>query len=140
MALGDIVKTGHFEVLFGRKGTGTLVAGRAAAVDASGDFIPATASTTTPHGIVTGLTEVRSGVTYHQLIIAGYAACEMGGVVVPNKVVKSDAVGKLITATITTDQDKYVGVYPRLRADDQFNPSSSADTNEGVVFLTGWGF
>jgi len=138
LPLGDIVKTLNFEVLYGRKGTGTLVAGRAAATDSSGDFIPATASTTNPSGIVTGLIEIRNLVNYHQIVIAGYASAEMGAVVVPNKFVKSDAVGKLITATVGTDDTKYVAIYIRLRTDDQFNPTDSADLDEGVVKVIGF--
>ena len=138
MTLGKIVKTLNFEVVYGRKGTGTLVAGRAAAVDASGDFIPATASTTSPHGIVSGLTEIRGAVTYHQIVVDGYVGAEMGGAVKPNKHVKSDANGKLIAATVGTDDTKYVAIYIRLRTDDQFNPTDAADTNEGVVKVIGF--
>ena len=138
MTLGKIVKTLTFEVVYGRKGTGTLVAGRAASVDASGDFIPATTSTTTPVGIVSGLTEIRGAVTYHQIVVAGYVGAEMGGAVKPNKHVKSDANGKLIAATVGTDDTKYVAIYIRLRTDDQFNPTDAADTNEGVVKVIGF--
>jgi len=138
MTLGKIVKTLSYEVVYGRKGTGTLVAGRAVAVDASGDFIPATTSTTTPEGIFSGLTEIRGAVTYYQVVVAGYVGGEMGGAVKPNKHVKSDATGKLIAATVGTDDTKYVGIYIRLRTDNQFNPTDAADTNEGVIKVIGF--
>lgn len=143
MALGDIIKTLHYEVVYGRKGTGTLVAGRSVSVDASGDFIPSTTTTLGVHGMYTGLTEVRGAVTYYQILIEGYGAGEMGGAVKPNNGIKSDANGKFIVASTTVTATyvqgetqelwKVSGRYLRLRSDNQFNPSDAADTSEGVI-------
>lgn len=132
MALGDIKKTLSYEIVYARKGTGTLVAGRGVAVDSAGDWIPATTATTGTGGIYSGITHVVGAVTYYGVLVQGYIECEGGGVVVPNKYVKSDATGKLIVATVITDSDKYLGVYVRLGTDDQFNPTDLADTVGGI--------
>jgi hypothetical protein len=142
MALGDIKKTLHYEIVYAPKGTGTLVAGRAVATDANGLWIPATASTLGTHGIYSGITHVQDGVTYYGVLVEGYISCEGGGAVKPNQPVKSDASGKLVVAstTVTTPTQaevqelwKVLGRYIRLASDNQYNPSDLADTSEGVV-------
>jgi hypothetical protein len=133
MALGDIKKTLHYEIVYAPKGTGTLVAGRAVATDANGLWIPATTATTGTGGIYSGITHVVDGTTYYGVLVKGYISIEGGGAVKPNKYVKSDANGKLIVATVGTDDTKYIGVFVRLASDDQFNPSDLADTVEGIA-------
>jgi len=134
MALGDIKKTLHYEIVYAPKGTGTLVAGRSVATDANGLWIPSTTSTTGTGGIYSGITHVIDGTTYYGVLVKGYVVVEGGGAVKPNKYVKSDATGKLIVATVGTDNgtQKLIGVYVRLETDDQFNPSDLADLAEGV--------
>lgn len=148
MPLGDIVKTLNYEVTYSPKGTGTLVAGHLANAEdvASGNWIPATASTLGTHGMVTGLIEVRDGIDYYQVLITGYGRCEMGGVVNPNQPIVSDATGKVIagSTTVTTPTQAEVqeiwrvsGRYIRLDTDNQYAPSVSADTNIGIVRIGG---
>jgi hypothetical protein len=134
MALGDIKKTLHYEIVYAPKGTGTLVAGRACATDANGLWIPSTTTTAGTAGIFSGITHVVDGSTFYGVLVKGYCVVEGGGAVKPNKYVKSDATGKLIVATVGTDNgtQKLVGVYVRLEGDDQFNPSDLADLGEGV--------
>ncbi len=132
MALGDIKKTLHYEIVYAPKGTGTLVAGRGVATDANGLWIPATTSTIGTGGIYSGITHTVDGTLYYGVLVQGYCSGEGGGAVKPNKYVKSDATGKLIVATVITDSDKYLAVYVRLASDDQFNPSDLADLGEGV--------
>jgi hypothetical protein len=135
MALGDIKKTLHYEIVYAPKGTGTLVAGRSVATDANGLWIPSTTSTTGTGGIYSGITHTVDGTIYYGVLVKGYIVIEGGGAVKPNKYVKSDATGKLIVATVGTDNgtQKLIGVYVRLASDDQFNPSDLADTLEGVA-------
>lgn len=135
MALGDIKKTLHYEIVYAPKGTGTLVAGHACATDANGLWIPSTTTTAGTAGIYSGITHVVDGTTYYGVLIKGYVSIEGGGAVKPNKYVKSDATGKLIVAVVGTDNgtQKLVGVYVRLATDDQFNPSDLADTVEGIA-------
>lgn len=132
MALGDIKKTLHYEIVYVPKGTGTLVAGRGVAFDANGLAIPATGATTGTGGIYSGITHVVGATTYYGILVQGYIECEGGGAVKPNKYVKSDASGKLVVATVITDSDKYLGVYVRLGTDNQYNPSDLADTVGGI--------
>lgn len=135
MALGDIKKTLHYEIVYAPKGTGTLVAGRAVATDANGLWIPATTTTAGTAGIFSGITHDVDGTLYYGVLVKGYIVIEGGGAVKPNKYVKSDATGKLIVAVVATDNlaQKLVGVYVRLETDDQFNPSDLADTVAGVA-------
>jgi hypothetical protein len=131
MALGDIKKTLHYEIVYAPKGTGTLVAGRSCA---NGLWIPSTGSTAGTAGIFSGITHTVDGTIYYGVLVKGYISCEGGGAVKPNKYVKSDATGKLVVATVATDNlaQTLVGVYVRLASDDQFNPSDLADLAEGV--------
>jgi len=135
MALGDIKKTLHYEIVYAPKGTGTLVAGRAVATDANGLWIPSTTTTAGTGGIYSGITHVVDGTTYYGVLVKGYISIEGGGAVKPNKYVKSDANGKLIVAVVGTDNgtQKLIGVYVRLATDDQFNPSDLADATEGIA-------
>lgn len=142
MALGDIKKTLHYEIVYAPKGTGTLVAGRLCATDANGLWIPATASTLGTHGVYTGITHEADGVTYYGVLIEGYISAEGGGAVKPNQPIKSDASGKCVLAstTVTTPTQaevqelwKVAGRYIRLASDNQYNPSDLADTSEGIV-------
>jgi len=141
MPLGDIVKTLGYEVTYGLS-FGTLVAGRSVhSRVADGAWVPNDGVLLGTHGMFTGLTEFRDGITYSQILIVGYGRGEMGGIVRPNQPIISDATGKFVTAdpndVSTTELWRVNGRYIRLDTDNQYNPSSSVDTDIGIVRIGG---
>jgi len=148
MALGDI-KGGPFEIVYRAKGTGTLTAGIAVAFDASGNVIPATATTEKKHGALTALTHIVGATTYYGVLMKGRIVMKSAGAIKPNFYVESDSVGDVITistATIATAfvqaeiQDlngRQIGRYVRKESDNQYAASDAAD-NDSIIIEVGF--
>lgn len=150
--MGDIVHTAAPtpEIIYVAKGTGTIAAGNAVAFDSNGLVIPATGTTTAPHGILTSLTHVVGATTYYGVCMRGYCVANAGAAIKPNKLVKAEAttldvvqVDTTVSATILQAEVLelwYVlGRYVRLEGDNQYAPSDAADGDNVIISVgAGW--
>lgn len=147
MGLGDIKSPQGFIIVYRAKGTGTITAGLIVAFDASGNVIPATASTLGKHGVLTNLTHVVGATTYYGVLMEGRIVVTAGGAIKSNQYVQSDASGNAVVATpapatayLQSDINlvwRIVGRYLRLESDNQYAATDAANTNLIIIDVGG---